>query len=98
MERLPLRPEEFRRHAPLAQCREIIDRARHVGPEFACELPVAGKPEMLRDRVGELAVAVVLGQPVGNILVHGTRHVAVGGLVQCVPAQVVAHYVIATQT
>ena len=42
-------------------------------------------------REGELAVAVVLGQPVGAVAVDRARHVAVGGLVARVPAHEVAH-------
>ncbi len=83
---------ELRTESRCPQRLEVVDRPPHRRPHLGQERPVAGEPEVLHDRKDQLAVAVVLGEPVRSGAIDDTRDVAVGRLVRRVPADELARF------
>jgi hypothetical protein len=69
-----------------AQCLEVPDRLAHGRPEVLDQAAVAAIAVVVGDGEDELAVAVVLGEPVRTLAIHATGDVAVFGLEPGVPA------------
>src|SRR5882724_7848019 len=86
-----LRRLELRCETLAAQGLDAVDGLHDRGPHVGEERGVAGEAEVFHDGVDELALAVVLREPVGAVPVDATGDGAVGRLMGGVPADVVPH-------
>ena len=84
--RLQLRAIVVGPEAGRAQRLEVVDGAPDRRPHLGEERAVGAEAEALHHREDQLAVAVVLGAPVGAVATDAARHVAVGTLPAGVPA------------